>query len=73
MQLKKAHNSTDQVQLETLQSANQAAYNIIKQLVAEAKQAHASGVAPSDNTALLALDEYGKIAQGTLRMNNIEI
>lgn len=73
IQLKKAHNSTDQIQLETLQSANQAAYNVVKQLVVEAKQASASGVAPSDNTALQTLEEFSKIAQGTLRMNNVEI
>lgn len=73
IQLKKAHNSTDQIQLETLQSANQAAYNAVKQLVVEAKQASASGVAPSDNTALQTLEEFSKIAQGTLRMNNVEI
>ena len=73
LQLKKAHNSTDQIQLETLSKANQAAYNAVKQLVAEARQAQASGVAPSDNIALQTLEEFSKIAQGTITIENIPI
>ena len=73
IQLKKAHQSTDQIPLESMQSANKAAYNVVQQLIVEMKQANAAGVSPSANTALETLQHFGKIAEGTLTIDGVSI
>ena len=73
LELKKAHNSTSQIKLETLSQANQDAYKVVKELVIQAKQASASGVSPTQNEALLTLEKYAKMAQGTITIENIPI
>tara|TARA_R110002020_G_C16163459_1_gene763536 strand:+ start:249 stop:1127 length:879 start_codon:yes stop_codon:yes gene_type:complete len=73
MQLKKAHESTDQIPLESMQSANRAAYDVIQQLIAEMKQANAAGAPPSENVAFQTLQHFGKIAEGTLTIDGVSI
>ena len=73
IQLKKAHQSTDQIPLESMQSANKAAYNVVQQLIVEMKQATAAGVSPSANTAFETLQHFGKIAEGTLTIEGVSI
>ena len=73
MQLKKAHESTDQIPLESMQSANKAAYEVVQQLIIEMKNQTAAGVDPSANTAFETLQHFGKIAEGTLTIDGASI
>ena len=73
VQLKDAHESTDQIPLESMQAANKAAYNVVQNLVVEMKQAHAAGDTATSKTALETLEYFGKIAEGTLTVDGVSI
>ena len=73
IQLKEAHESTDQIPLESMQNANRAAYDVVQRLIVEMKEANAAGVSPSSNTAFETLRKFGKIAEGTLTVDGASI